>query len=208
MRRTGMLTRTIIGLLLVFGFAALRVTPAFAQDGTATITIHKATCPTGVGSAIFDECHGNGLAGVDFLVSDAEGDQVITTDGDGVASTTVVAGEVSISEDANVLANYLGAYVYCSEQNSGAVLFDTDLNGTTGVSGNIEAGDDVICDWYNITEAAAAPTATASSGSTALPSTGAGTSGGADESALLLMLGLAALTLGGVAVALRRRTAL
>src|ERR671930_51510 len=125
MRRRALLARTFVGLLLVFGFAVLRVSSAFAQDDTATVTIHKATCPTGVGSAIFDECHGNGLADVDFQVSDDAGDQVITTDGDGVASAEVVAGDVSISEDADVLDDYLGAYVYCSEQNSGDVLFDS-----------------------------------------------------------------------------------
>src|SRR5262249_9627405 len=141
---------TLVGLALVFGFAVLRAGAAMAQDDTATVTIHKAECFHGVGPDIFDACHGNGIGGVDFFVTDADGQHVITTDDGGLASIQVTAGNIAIAEDGDVLAQYLGAYVYCSDQNTGDVMFDSDLDGTVGVAGSIDAGADVVCDWYDI----------------------------------------------------------
>jgi hypothetical protein len=219
MLRTVWAARILAGLLIAFGFVGLRVSAALATTApTATVIIHKAECPTGVGGDIFEECHDNGLGGVDFLIADAEGDQVVTTDADGVASAEVIAGEVSITEDPDVLADYLGAYVYCSEQNSGEVLIDIDLDGDDTVGGEIEAGDEVVCDWYNITEADDDDDGgdddddggddDDDNGGTTLPDTGVGFGGGSSDAVLLLTLGLSALALGGTALGLRRRTAL
>jgi hypothetical protein len=221
MRRSA-LARTLVGLALVFGFVVLRAGSAMAQDDTAAVTIHKAECFHGVGPAIFEECHDNGIGGVDFFVTDADGEHVITTDDAGVASIEVVAGNVSIAEDGDVLAQYLGAYVYCSDQNTGDVLFDSDLDGTVGVAGTINAGADITCDWYDIlpaedtgggdtgggtTDGGTTDGGTTSTGGTTLPSTGAGRVGGPSDGLLLPSLGLAALAMGGAAVGLRRRDA-
>jgi len=108
----------------------------------------------------------------------------ITTDGGGVASTSVEAGSVTVTENADTFAKYLGAYVYCSEQKSGAVLIDTDAPSGT-VTFAAAAGDDIVCDWYNITPAAAPPAPTSepttpTTPATTLPTTGipAGRDGG------------------------------
>jgi LPXTG-motif cell wall-anchored protein len=208
MQRKAIVARTLVGVLFAIGFVGLRVSSVLATAApTATITIHKAECPTGVGDAIFEECHGNGLGDVDFLITDDDGDQVITTDDDGVASAEEVPGQIEIAEDPDVLDDYLGAYVYCSEQNSGDVLFDSDLDGDNALFGDIEAGDDVICDWYDITEAEDTGDDD-DDGGTTLPSTGIGFTGGSDDASLLLALGLTALALGGGALGLRRRMGL
>jgi hypothetical protein len=217
MRQTVLITRVLVGLVLVLGFTVLRISSASATVApTATITIHKAECPTGTSGDIFEECHDNGLEGVDFLITDAEGDQVITTDADGVATAEVTAGEVEITEDPDVLGDYLGAYVYCSEQNSDEVLFDGDLDGDNTVGGTIEAGDDIVCDWYNITAADDddddgdddADDDDDDNGGTTLPDTGIGSATTSGDTTLTLMLSLLALALGGAAFSLRRRTAL
>jgi hypothetical protein len=146
------------------------------------VTIHKATCPTGAGADIFTQCHGNVLGGVSFAVDGFEiGSGTITTDDSGVASKTILeaaaSGDVTLTEDSATFASYLGAYVYCAEQGSGAVLFDSDAPGGT-VTFSAKQGDDIICDWYNITEAssgASEPPATGGDGgATSLPSTGVG----------------------------------
>jgi hypothetical protein len=213
MRRTDVFARLLVGVVLVFGFAALRVSSAAAQDVlTATITIHKAECPTGVGGDIFEECHGNTLEGVDFVITDTDVAETYTTDADGVITATVTAGAVDIGEDPDVLAGYLGAYVYCSDQNTDEVFFDGDLDGESAIAGDIEAGADVVCDWYNITEAADDADDDAddddSGGGTTLPSTGIGTTTGTGDTTLTLTLALLTLALGGAAFSLRRRTSL
>ena len=49
----------------------------------------------------------------------------MVTGADGVATNLILnAGPFTLTEDPAVFATYLGAYVYCSEQGSGAVLFD------------------------------------------------------------------------------------
>jgi hypothetical protein len=152
-------------------------------DGdTATVTIHKATCPTGIGSDIFASCHDNVLAGVDFSINGAG----VVTGGNGAAAASVNAGQVTVSEDAGTFAAYLGAYVYCAEQGSGTVLFDGSAD-SGSVAFTVEEGDDVVCDWYNITAADDDDddddddgTTDGTSGGTSLPQTGIGSSRGKD----------------------------
>lgn len=146
------------------------------KGGSATVTIHKATCPSGVAPAdIFDACHANGLGGVSFAIDGFEvGSGTIVTDADGVASATVLeaakTGDITVTEDPAVFGDYLGSYVYCAEQVSGTVLFDGSAAGGT-VTFTASQGDEVVCDWYNITAGDDEP----SDGVTELPSTGAGT---------------------------------
>lgn len=181
--------------------------------GSATVTIHKAICPADFGDP-FTECHGNVLAGVAFSIDGFEiGSGVITTGADGVASKTILqaAGEggVTVTEDAAVFGAYLGAYVVCSEQGSGAVLFGGSAP-AGAVSFNAVQGDDIVCDWYNLTDATggvvetpvatttATATKTPTGGTTTLPSTGVpGGSGGAGTWIGAAALGGAAAYLAG-----------
>ena len=143
-----------VGAALVFGFLLLHASMGLA-DGTSTITIHKAECPTGVGSQIFEKCHGNGLGGVNFAIGPSGGEQVYTTDDNGVIGPiTVPAGPIHITEDPATVAKYLGVYVYCRDLTTNTVLFDSDLNGSDGLHGSNPAGANVVCDWYDITPAA------------------------------------------------------
>jgi hypothetical protein len=178
----------------------VRVTTSTAEAGSATITIHKATCPTGTDD-IFGECHDDGLGGVSFAIDGFEvGSGTITTDADGVASATVLeaaaTGDITLTEDPDVFADYLGAYVYCSEQGSGEVLYDGSAD-TGSVTFTASQGDDIVCDWYNITEADddddddADPTPTATSGGgTTLPDTGTGPDASGTPGAELALIGL------------------
>jgi hypothetical protein len=170
---------------------------ATAPSGHATVTIHKATCPDGVGPDIFAECHGNVLGGVSFSIDGFEiGSGVITTDSSGVASQTILeaaaTGDITITEDSATLASYLGAYVYCAEQNSGTVLVDGHADGGA-VTFTANQGDDIICDWYNITEATSQPASTANTDTTPVTLPATGVAGGTDDNHTLV-IGAAALT--------------
>jgi hypothetical protein len=219
--RRRVLTRTLVGLALVFGALLARAGSAGAQDlpFSADLNVEKLECFHGVGPDIFEECGQNDLSGVTIFIGDFAQD---TTGDDGTFSGTVSwdgspTTTLTLAEDPDVLANYLGAYVYCRDLVDDEVLFDgsaTDTGGVVTIS--IEDGDNIFCDWYNITEAPAdsggttatsTPTTTTTT-TTTLPSTGAGPTGGSNGSALLLMVSLATLVLGGAAVARRRRTAL
>jgi len=176
------------------------------SDDRATITIHVATCPTGVGPGIFDQCHGNVQNDVSFSI-DASGLQptsvvTVTSDGDGVATTSAPGGAVTITEEAATFGAYLGAYVYCSGQKSGVVLLDTDAPGGT-VTFTAFAGDDIVCDWYNITEAVAAtsPVTPPTTAATTLPSTGVALGDAGNDSGL----GTGLVAAAGITLAVARK---
>jgi LPXTG-motif cell wall-anchored protein len=182
------------------GFACVEGSCAAEATGGgdhATITIHNATCPN-PGSDIYANCHGNALGGVDFDFNGFEvGSGTETTNASGVATHTILeaaaSGDVTISEDPDVLADYSGAYVFCSEQNSGDVLFDGPANGGS-VTISAQQGDDIICDWYNLSGEAS----NGGDGPTTLPNTGSGSDG--DDSSgigLAALAGAAALLAAG-----------
>jgi hypothetical protein len=117
---------------------------------------------------------------------------------------------VEIIEDPEVFGLYLGAYVYCRDLTDDEVLYDgsaTDSGGTIVL--DVEVDDEIVCDWYNITEAPAGGTTggTTSGGGTVttLPATGSGLD--AADRHLVLILGMAAGVIG-LSVALRKRSAI
>jgi hypothetical protein len=181
---------------------------ASAQTAPVSLEIHKAECWAGVGGAIFDECHDERMAGVDFYVDyEAGGSDTLTTNGSGVAYTEFGAGGVYIQEEMAVTDDYIGVYVYCSDLTTDTVLWDGGLDPATGDGtifwlelDDLEAGSEVVCDWYNIYEPADGGTP-----SNGLPSTGAGPAIGGTMP-LNIMAGFGLLTLVG-AVGLRRRAA-
>lgn len=164
----------------------------------ATITVHKATCPENAADP-FAECHDNRLGGVDFAIDGFEvGSQVITTDDNGEASAVVLeaaaTGDITLTEDAAVFDEYEGAFVFCSELDSGAVLV-SEHTADGSVTFTASQGNEVVCDWYNLTEAGPAGTPTGDDDDddqpTTLPNTGSGVAGGGTASVLFL-LGLSA----------------
>lgn len=180
--------RIAVALALVFGVSVAGARQAAADHFTATI--HAMECYTGVGSDIFEECHTE--------VEVATG--IVETDD----STAVL----SIPED--VLAAYLGAYVYCRDLIDDEVLFDGNYADTGGGAVlAVEEGDDIVCDVYLITPApdddggAKDDGGTTGGGVTTLPATGAGT--GSGTSSPMMMLVLAVLALAAAAAGLRLR---
>ena len=190
-----------------FGMVVFGAAGAFAQEAPATLEIHKAECETGVGAAIFEECHDNRVEDVRFNVDlPTESTIDINTDENGeIAVGLPEVGAIVIYEDGADAADYIGVYVYCRDLTEDEVLFDGALTADT-VEGfymlpiTVTEGMEVVCDWYNITPAGDhVPT------HPAMPNTGAGVmAGGTAPFAAMVATGL--LALAGAA-ALRRRAA-
>jgi hypothetical protein len=215
MTRVKWLTGLLVVPLVAAGIA-LSAGPVIAQDGEgtseATLEIHKAECFHGVGPDIFESCHDNVLEGIGFTVNGAGG----TTDADGRINFHGPATTVTITEDPAVLAQYLGAYVYCRDLTDDVVLFDGSATDTGGVvTIDVQDGDQVVCDWYDITEgtdtgdtgdAGDTGGSTGSTGATTLPQTGVGANAAGSDGTTGLLLGiLGVLAAGGAAMLARRR---
>ena len=112
---------------------------------------------------------------------------------------------------------YLGSYVYCKEQHSGTVLLDGSAD-TGAIAVTVKDGDDVLCDWYNITKATdngpgpkpkppkpGKPAGNGTGSVTTLPETGTGAERGT-TSGLLGVLGLGAAAAALLGKKLRGRT--
>ena len=171
------------------------------EDGEASVTIHKAKCST-AGADIFGACHDNVVKDIDFSINDED----VTTNADGVASAVVDDGEATIAESEDDFDDELGAYVFCSEQGNGDVLID-GLSETGVVSFEVADGDEVICDWYNLTDEAIAPVdddGDKDDDVTTLPETGVGATS-PHSSELVLFLGLANLFVVAGAFGVRRQ---
>jgi hypothetical protein len=187
-----------------------------AGQGTAHLTIHTATCPADTAD-LFTACHANGRAGIAFF---PHGDLLMdpfVTDGQGVATGEVIAGQVDLTESFATFDFEHGAYVVCTEQHSGERLID-ERSPDNVVTIYPEIGDEIVCDWYTLTAATGAnPGGDTGGGSvtggdagggedvTALPNTGAG--GPGDDTAASMPGGalLSLATLLGLGLAARRR---
>ena len=149
MRHGLTVARVFAGLAMAVGFLAILGTePAGASHVTkARITIHKLVCPENT-ARLFDQCHDNRLAGVPFTVKGQT--KLIESNGEEVWRRS--PGRTPITEDATTFAKYRGAYVYCSELKSGAVLFDGRIS-TNSITLTTWSGANIVCDWYNLTRA-------------------------------------------------------
>jgi predicted outer membrane repeat protein len=181
-------------LALVLGFSLAGLDRAAASH--VPITIHAMECYTGVGSAIFEECH-----------NEIESGSYVTDDSGGTATLVV-------PED--VLALYLGAYIYCRDLTDDEVLFDGNYADTGGGAAfAVEDGDEIVCDVYLITPApkddggydggydhgsSYGGTTTV----TTLPATGAGPGGDGSSQGMLLFVGLLAVVATAFGVTIRR----
>jgi hypothetical protein len=193
MRQTGLVLRLaavpaiVAGLVLCVlgGAAAAQEEWGFSAAGTgagdeeATLEIHTAECYTGVGPDIYEACHADAVEGVVFTVNGA----VATTDADGYVGFHGPPSTVTIAEDPDTFALYLGAYVYCRDFADDDVYYDDSATDSGGVvTLEIAAGDRVVCDWYVIYQADDdgsssddGDDAAGVGGVTTLPSTGTGT---------------------------------
>lgn len=194
--RLAMGIRFVAALAVIVGLSFAGVQQASADHFTATI--HAMECYSGVGPDIFEECHTD----VDVATS------VVEIDG---TSAILV-----IPED--VLALYLGAYIYCRDLVDDEVLFDGNYADTGGGAIiAVEDGDDIVCDIYLITPAPKDDGGYDGGGSTSgggvttvttLPSTGSGSGSssiaGPGSAPFMLLASLLALTSAVVIARLRR----
>ncbi len=215
MNRSRNYIRLAVALFAAFTF--IGVGSAAAQADETSVTIHKSTCPENTGADIFERCHDNALKGIGFDIAGTD----VTTGSNGHATANVAAGSITITEDAGDTAGFKGAYVFCSEQVSGKVLTDGRVNGGS-VTINTNEGDEIICDWYNLTAAVVItptvgpsptatatsvpvvhPTATSTPSTTTLPNTGAGNAN-SSSGTIMWIAGIVLALIAG-AVTIRRR---
>ncbi len=117
-------------------------------DGMSTVTIHKALCPEGT-SDLYGECHDTRAPDIHFSINGTR----VVTDGDGVASADVASGTIEIVEadtDFSRESTAGAAWVFCSVQPGGDVLFDGLADHRT-ISITVADGETAVCDWYNLT---------------------------------------------------------
>jgi hypothetical protein len=137
-----------VGLIGFGGLAQSRAANQETLDSTgANITLHVFECYQGVGGgdAIFNECHdwnNNALSGYDFTVAGV----TRATDG-GYVTWRPSAGTYDVV--GYNIGLYSGAYVYCSNQVTGEVLYDGSAD-TDAVTVWTDPNQEVICDWYYI----------------------------------------------------------
>ncbi|HET8522602.1 MAG TPA: hypothetical protein VFL82_05165 [Thermomicrobiales bacterium] len=210
MKRTGVLrfgAVFTVAMALVFGTLG----SGAAQAADSSITIHNRICPVGYnGNDIFGDCHGNPqTSNLDFSISGPASDSG-ATDADGnITFSGLPSGTYNIS--GGVPGEFASTVVYCSvedDPNNTIAVTSTD----TGVSIDLPASTNVVCDWYNIPFDLKGDGGTTSGGTTSggttttttLPATGAGTVAG-QSGTVFYLGGLLALVLGGFAVVMRRR---
>jgi hypothetical protein len=204
-----LLAVAIIPLLLAFGTVGHVSAQGF--ESSADFELHKLVCPADT-MQIFDTCHEDRLGGVTFAV----GDGLPVTDENGVFTGTIefngTSTTVTIIEDPAVAANYVGAYLYCRDLNTNTVLIDGRLE-TNAADIVVSDGQNIVCDWYDLTPAAAEPTGSPTAVATTapvagLPSTGSGSGRDADQRPLwvLLVVLLAAVGVGITGLRTRRQS--
>jgi hypothetical protein len=137
-------TRLFFAALMVAGLLAVGgIGSANAASG-ATITFHVFNCPTG-GENLFDSCHrwnSNAIDGARFRVAG-----VTRATDDGFAQWRPGAGFHLIK----ALDFSSASYVVCTNQVTGAVLFDGRTT-TNWLKITTTAGQETVCDWYYLDE--------------------------------------------------------
>ncbi|MGH2561864.1 MAG: hypothetical protein ACRDJH_22610 [Thermomicrobiales bacterium] len=153
LRSTRLFAPLLAAVLLAVGLFGGGLTPsASAQDDFQTashgarITVHNAVCDSEVWD-IFGECHDDRLSGSPFFVAGV----TRITDANGVATWEPGQGTHELKQDIDVWMQYDGAYVFCSNQVTGEVLWNGPIDDTTSVTFTTTAGQEVVCDWYNLT---------------------------------------------------------
>lgn len=121
----------------------------------ASLTVHLASCPVGyTGTDFYADCHGNGIADMEFVLSGPGGDQQQTTTipetpGPGVVDFTgLAAGDYTLA--GGPPGDFGKVALYCSLQPGGDRI-DAPVE-STRASLSIGGSDTVLCDWYYIPE--------------------------------------------------------
>ncbi len=151
MRRLSLVTRALIALVLVSGYALVLATPTQAVTKYARVTFHVAECPANTND-VFGKCHEDRVASFGIWGCSPTGwCKPKLTDGNGVVFFGPRAGSNRFF--VNDLTGYVGTRIYCSTQNraKNVVLIDRqDADGDFTI--NTQRGDVIICDWYLLTK--------------------------------------------------------
>ena len=154
--------RMLIAIVLVCGVCLpLAISSSVRADegltGPVTFTVHAAACSIEDVNApdvgLYDACHANGFAGVTFIFASLEADPVsFTTDAAGVGTAQILDGMSSATQVTLSADIPAAGYAYCSDQNSGAVLYDgTKFEGGAIPLFTVDSSQAIVCDWYIIT---------------------------------------------------------
>ena len=140
------------------------VSPSAA--GTASIEVHLSACPDGyTGTAYYNDCHGNGLAGHTVAVTNQDGlnNTAVTatpaTPGPGVAKfENLAAGKYFVSQD--IPGNTDTYFVFCSKaENNDVVPFKYNDSQAEGFDISLTKGLHVVCDFSIVPNPQFAPAA-------------------------------------------------
>ncbi len=159
--------RMLIAIVLVCGFCLPLVTSSSAEaddaaTGPVAFTVHAAVCSTDAVNdaslSLYDACHANGIGGVTFTFAGLESEPVsFTTDASGVGSGEILGGISSVTQVTLSSDDPAAGYAYCSDQSSGAVLYDgTKFEGGGIPLFTVDSSQAIVCDWYIFTDEVAA----------------------------------------------------
>ena len=137
----------------VTGMASVDVPLAAANpvDTTGAIEVHVSACPTDIGDrSLYDACHANGYVG-DEIVLDGPVQASGITSGDigAVRFADLPAGDYTIAEG-QMHGEFYRFEVYCSVTGGDQIPVEDRSNGRAAVLFTLGAGQEVICDWFNI----------------------------------------------------------
>ncbi len=155
--------RMLIAIVLVCGACLPLATSSSvgADDvltGPVAFTVHAATCSSEDVNApdigLYEACHANGVGGVTFTFASLEADPVsFTTDAVGVGTAEILDGFSSATQVTLSADDSTAGYAYCSNQNSGAVLYHgTKFEGGGVPLFTVDSSQAIVCDWYITTD--------------------------------------------------------
>jgi hypothetical protein len=129
--------------------------PPAPPEATASLTIHVSACPDNVApDDRFEQCHENGLVGVDFVLQGpVEGDGTTAGHLGAVRWDGLPAGLYTVAE-AVPSGDFVDYAVFCSRlDGQEAVPFEKRGDGRAAIQVEVGVGAQVVCDWYNIAPA-------------------------------------------------------
>jgi hypothetical protein len=213
----------MLALLSTFGLAFAAAPQAAAQEDAGSLVIGLSTCPQGYdGEDFAADCDDLPAVPVDFVIGTPHtgNTETTTSRADGLVTFSLAPYDldptgpdtVSVGEPAAQALDYA---VFCTKNGGEALEFSYETIESApagplfGITFEIETGDQVACEWYNIPQPMNPGDDDDGDQVGQLPNTGVGTSAtaGSDQRATLASLSLASLLIGGLAFRLRRRTA-